>query len=177
MRTPSLALGLNAIPIGAVDDGWIVVLDRRLRTHPLHTVHVFADEGNKSSDHSRRSQKMSDEALLPNPTALIAMTEERNLPLIQLSCDCLMSDASQHIPVNPPDDIGSIFHDDELSCCLVEVHPGHLDDHGFSDSWDRLTPNEARIRRDFISLSSFARIMLTSETMRSRGFWFRLASE
>jgi len=53
---------------------------------------------------------------------------------------------------------------------LRRIQPGHLDDHGLVARLARFASYAARMRRNFISLSSFALTMLASYMMRSSGF-------
>jgi hypothetical protein len=63
----------------------------------------------------RRTEKVTNQALLPYSSLLIALTKEWDLLLIE-SCDnCLVTDPGQHVAIYVSHDFRAFLDNDELS--------------------------------------------------------------
>ena len=123
MVCPCLAAHLQTIPIGFVDNRWIIALDWFLWSQPHSPIDILALHWNVRADHRWCPQKVADKALLPNLSFLVAMPKQRYLLLIEPGDDGLMADAGQHISVYLAHDLGTFFDYDEFARCFVEPQP------------------------------------------------------
>src|SRR6202035_2327286 len=114
---------LNPIPIRPIYDGREVVRNRDLWPSAAHAIDKLGHCWGEIADDRRVAQEMPDQAPVPHLPSLIALTEERNLFLVQPSCNGLMSNAGESLSIDAADDVGTFLDNDELALGLVESKP------------------------------------------------------